>query len=276
MEGSAGTPTLTDEEREGLLLCMLLAASLDPKALPEEGREIARVACEEVEFGTLTAEHFTELLSRAKEAIHHPPDAVMARLRKLLAREPARRRALELTVRVVLVDGIVRPQHQGLLAELVRQFELPTDVLRDCVLNSQRQLLRLMFLYLADQTMAPAAEEGAAESYEQIFAYLLGLPLFADVTTEQLGVMSRTARRRLEDLRSDWGLEYITSTIRQGAELMEEPGLREQAMELVARGFGSNGAGSPAREEFYRRVSTSLGYSEAESRELLRKVGSEA
>ncbi len=272
MEGTAGIPSLTDDEREGLLLCMLLAASLDPNALREEGREIARVACEEVEFGALGAEHFSQILGRAQEALHHPPDAVMARIRRTLVREEARRRALELAVRVVLADGIVRPEHSGFLAELINQLELPPEVLQDCVLSSQRRLMQLMLLYLADQAVQSGGEL-SAEEYEELFAFLLGLPIFRGVTTEQIGLMARTSRNRMKELRADWGLDYITSTICKGAELLERPELREQAMELVARGLATtNGKLSDEQDGFYRRVAGQLDIPEPESRRVLERT----
>ena len=259
MEGTAGVPALTDEERVGLLLCMLLAASLDPKALHEEGREIARVALEETEFGTLSAEHFSRILDQAREGLHHPPDAVMDRIRRSLVREESRRRAVEFTVRIVLADGIVRPEHSGFLAELIRQLKLPPEVIQDCVLSSQKRLMRLMFLYLADQTVQSGGEL-SAEEYEDLFAYLLGLPLFRGVTTEQIGLMARTSRKRMKELQADWGLDYITSTICKGSQLLEKPELREQAIELVGRGLSAGNGKVPASgREFRRRVAEKLG-----------------
>ena len=261
-------PANGGKTREGLLLCMMLVASLDETPHPEETREIALIAGEEPEFSRLSAAEFDGVLSRVKKDLHRKPDELVTRIVELLETEASRRRGLELAVRIVIADGIVNPDHAVMLEKLTRAFSLPREVLDGHIVAAQRRLVRFMMIYLIYLTAASDARL-SAEEFEEMIPLVLSLPAFKGVTTDQFAFISHSVRSHLQMMREEWGIDYITGTLLKASELLHDSTIPEQACRIVARGIFADGKVAAEERDFFVKLCKKLGLPKKASEELI-------
>jgi len=259
---------------EGLMLCLLLAVTVDPRSLQEEMREIVLIALQEPEFANLEAGEFEEILEHAQRDLHRGPDALVATIAKRLDSQELRTRGLELAVRVVTSDGIVTPDQQSLVENLARGLGLSRDSLDASVLSAQRRLVRFMMLYLVYLT-AISDGEADAEEFEEMLPFALSLPAFGGMTTAEYAFMSHSVRRNLSAMAGDDGLDYIAGTLLKAAELLGDSTLPEQAVRLVARGLFSNGDITESERSYFLAVVEKLGLGDRLAQEIMAGTGAE-
>jgi tellurite resistance protein len=246
----------SSEIREGLLMCMLFSVCLDIQKYPDLLREIALIAGGEPEFSGKIAE-FEKILQRAKADLHKDADQLLPTIRKLLTTSDQRRRGLEMAVRVVTSDGIVTHSQRTLLRSLAEGLELAVDDLEDAVVSAQQQLVRFMMVYLVYMT-AHADHQLRPEEFEVMIPMILSTPAFQGITTEEFRFISRSVQANLDRMNTDKGLGYLTSTLLNAADLLEDPEIPEQALRVVARGVFADGVVRPAEEKFFLKVAKKL------------------
>lgn len=248
----------SERVREGLMLCMMLASAMDGKFRREETREMAIIVDREPEFSGESSDEFERLLARAEMDLHRNPEQLMELILELLKDENSRRRGLEFATRVAVSDGFVTEDEVALLQRLCQRMGLDASVLRTNVERSQRHLVRLMMLYLVNLA-ATADGVGHPAEYEQMIPIVLSLPVFQGVTTDEFGWMCRSVRTHLPEVRSEWGIDYVTGTIVKAAEIMKDDSLKEQALKVVTSGIMADGELHEAERKFANQVAEKLG-----------------
>lgn len=257
--------------REGLILCMLLTALVDGEVREEELSEITRITQTEPEFGALRGEEFDRVLEHVRGELAGDPWKLLERIARLLPDEAARRRGLDLAAQIVTSDGIVTPDAVALLRHLVREMGLPKEALEEAAILVQPRLVRFMMIYLMYLTATADGETHPAE-FEEMLPFVLSLPCFKGMTTEQFAFITHSVSRHLGEMRDDWGLEYITGTLRRAASLLDDETIPEQALRLVARGLFADGEIRPAEREFFLTVATKLEVKDVRGEEIARET----
>ncbi len=255
--------------REGLMLCMMLASAMDGKFRREETREMAMIVDREPEFSGESSDDFERLLGRAEMDLHRNPDQLMELILELLQDETSRRRGLEFATRVAVSDGFVTEDEVALLQRLTKRMGLDPSVFRGCVERSQRYLVRLMMLYLVSLS-ATADGVGHPVEYEQMIPLVLSLPVFQGVTTDEFGWLGRSVRSHLDVVRSEWGIDYVASTLVRAGEIMKDDTLTEQALKVVTSGIMADGQLHESEREFAIKIANKLGLEYEFSEEIVR------
>lgn len=253
--------------REGLILCMLLTALIDGEVRPEEREEIARMLQTAPEFDHEDNGAIDNLLLKARNDIADNPEGVMDTIGRLLPDEDARRRGVEVALRVMTSDGIVSPDAVALLRNLVTHLELPPETVQELAIVAQPRLIRFMMIYLVYLTATADGELHPAE-FEEMIPFVLSLPAFKGVTTNQFAFISHSVRRHFQEMQGEWGLDYITGTLRRAAELLNDPTLPEQALRLVARGLFADGVVKGEEKEFFLSVASRLKIAKGRGEEI--------
>lgn len=262
------TASKTDKTREGLLLCMMLAASMDETPYPEELREISHIAGEEPDFAKLTADEFDNLLKRVQKDLHRKPDEIMKTIARLLDDEDSRRRGLELATRVITADGIVNPDHAALLRNLVRQLDLSQQDLDACVLAAQKRLVRFMMVYLVYLAASSDGRLNPVE-FEEMIPLILALPAFKGVTKDQFAFITQSVRSHLDLMKGEWGLDYIAGTLINAARLLNDNTIPEQACRLVARGVFADGVVTERERDFFHSIANRFNLPRNKSEDMI-------
>ncbi|MEO8377244.1 MAG: TerB family tellurite resistance protein [Candidatus Sumerlaeota bacterium] len=255
---------------EGLLLCMMLVATMDETPSSEETREIAMIAAEEPEFSALDGDQLDALLSKVQTDLHKKPDDLFATIKRLLSSDKNRERGLELAVRIITADGIVSEENATVLEKFRKQFGLPHDALDDYIIASQKRLVRFMMVYLVYLTVM-ADKKINLKEFELMLPMVFTLPAFKGVNTEQFAYISQSVRRHLDLMKKDWGIDYITGTLLRASELLADDTIPEQACRLVARGVFADGKVTQSECDFFEKICNKLGLPENRSSELINK-----
>lgn len=246
-----------NEVREGLILCMMLTALIDGEVRAEEREEIARMLQTAPEFDHDADDSIGRLLVKARNVLADNPEGALDMIAQLLPTREYRMRGVEMALRVMTSDGLVSPDAVALLRNLVRVLELPSDTIQEMAVVAQPRLVRFMMIYLVYLTATADGELHPAE-FEEMIPFVLSLPSFKGVTTEQFAAISHSVRRHFDEMRGEWGLEYITGTLLRAAELLHDPTLPEQALRLVARGLFADGEVKGEEKEFFLSVASKL------------------
>ncbi|HMZ52791.1 MAG TPA: TerB family tellurite resistance protein [Candidatus Sumerlaeota bacterium] len=255
---------------EGLLLSMMLVASMDETPSTEETREIALIAAEEPEFAGLDDGQVDSLLAKVQADLHKKPDDLFATIKRLLPSDKVRERGLELAVRIVTADGIVSDENTIVLEKFRKQFGVSQDRLDDFIIAAQRRLVRFMMIYLVYLT-AIVDKKISAKELELMTPLVITLPAFKGVSADQFNFISKSVRRHLDLMKKDWGIDYITSTLRNAAELLADDSIPEQACRLVARGIFADGKVADKERDFFETICTKLGLPSHRSSEFINK-----
>lgn len=255
------------EQREGLLLCMFLAVLMDEERQSELLREIALITSEEPDF-TGQLDEFEKVLADAQADLHKGPDELMARIRRLLGETADRRRGLELAVRVVTADGIVTRGQRSLIRSLGEHLDLPEEAVGDAIVFAQKRLVRFMMVYLVYLTVL-ADGKVRSEEFEEMIPFVLSLPAFRGVRTEEYERIVHSVRDHLEEMRTEKGIEYITATLRNAAELLEDDGIPAQALQMVARGIFADREVAESEREFFLQIAKRLGVDDIEAASMM-------
>ncbi len=261
------------DTRTGLLLLMLISALVDEQEHPELTREIARIASEEPEFSGRLDE-FDQILAEAQNRLHSSPDDLMKRVAELLDKPAARRRGIEFAARVVTADGIVSRGQRDLLRKLAENLELSEEDFEDAILTVQRRLVRFMIVYLVYLT---ALSDGQVHSqeFEKMIPFALRLPAFSGVSTEEYAHICHSARDHLDEMRGERGVDYITRTLRNASDLLEQPDLPRQGLQLVARGIFADGVVRESEKEFYLKIAGKLDIDAKEAEAIISEATKE-
>lgn len=263
--------TTNREIREGLMLCMLLTALVDGEVREEELSEITNILQTAPEFDGSSAEEFTRILEKVRGELAADPGKLLATIARLLPGEEHRRRGLDLATQVVTSDGIVSPDSVALIRHMVREMDLPAGALEEAAILVQPRLVRFMMIYLMYLTATADGETHPAE-FEEMLPFALSLPCFKGMTTDQFAFISHSVRRHLAEMRDDWGLDYITGTLRRAAELLEDDSIPEQALRLVARGLFADGEIRQSEREFFLNVASKLKVQSVKGEEIARET----
>ncbi|MCC5877671.1 MAG: TerB family tellurite resistance protein [Candidatus Sumerlaeia bacterium] len=253
--------------REGLVLCMLLTALIDGEVRPEEREEIARMLQTGQEFTSEDGDAIDKLLLKARNDIAENPEGIMETIARCLPDQDSRRRGVEVALRVMTSDGIVSPDAVALLRNLVTHLELPPETIQELAIVAQPRLIRFMMIYLVYLTATADGELHPSE-FEEMIPFVLSLPAFKGVSTNQFAFISHSVRSHFQDMKGEWGLDYITGTLRRAAELLNDPTLPEQALRLVARGLFADGVVKGEEKEFFLSVASKLKVSKGRGEEI--------
>jgi uncharacterized tellurite resistance protein B-like protein len=253
---------------------MFLAVLIDEKHNPELLEEIARIADKEPEF-TGQVDEFEKVLAVVQRDLHDRPEEILPRIAAVLPSPALRRRGLELAMRVVTADGIVSRGQRALLRSLADSLELSDDDFEQVVTSAQRRLVRFMMVYLVYLT---ALSDGVAHpsEFEEMIPFVLKLPAFSGVTTEEYERIVHSVRDHLEEMQSQKGIDYITATLRNAAEILEDEEIPVQALRMVARGIFADQKVHEKEREFFRSVAKKLDVSLDQAERMIGSAGEKA
>lgn len=257
--------------QEGLLLCMVLCASMDRASLPDELREITRIASREPEFQDDAGGEFETALGRVQQDLHRDPNDLMRLINSKLPQAGQRRRGLELAVRVATADGIVSPAQRALLHRLCEGLGLQPETLEGEVLANQRRLVRFMMLYLVYLT-ATADGDMHPDEFERMIPAALSSPAFAGVSTQEFAAMTQAVRHQLERMRGDKGLDYICGVLKNASDLLNEPAIPREALSLVVRGIVADRQLRESERVFFLNIAGKLAMGREQAEDLLMRT----
>ncbi len=283
---TAPSPSANPSDRDyraGLLMSMFLAAMMTDISNPEETREIVLIALQEPEFVDQSPDSFaSELLSVASD-LRKDPEAILVELKARLAQPSQKRRALELALRVATCDGIVTSEKANFLDRFRHELDLPSDILEEALREAQKRFVRFTMLYLVYLTATSDGTVDPAE-FERMIPFVLGLPVFSGVSTDEFAFMSHSVRRHLDLMRSEKGTEYLAGTLLEASRQLDDPSIPRQALRLVARGIFADGVIEDSERTFFVQLASKLNIDAetgidvmekqaAESRERIAKLG---
>ncbi|MCC6545915.1 hypothetical protein IT570_02010 [Candidatus Sumerlaeota bacterium] len=253
---------------EGFLLCMMLVASMDETPGMEETREIALIASEEPEFSVLGSDQLDGLLAKVQADLHKKPDDLFATIKRLLPTDHSRERGLALAVRIITADGIVSDENTSVLEQFRKQLGVSHDKLEDMIIAAQKRLVQFMMVYLVYLT-AIVDKRIIAKELEMMNPIVITMPAFNGVSADQFRFISQSVRRHLDLVKKDWGIDYITRTLLNAAELLADDSIPEQACRLVARGIFADGKVQQKERDFFETLCGKLGLPSSRSSEII-------
>lgn len=243
---------------EALLLCMMLTGVIDGQADREEIREITHVVQTEPEFASLTPQDFQELFAQAQRNLHKGADAIMLLIVRQLTDEDLRRRGLELAVRVITSDGLVRKSEAALLKNLTEQLDLTQDDLDEIVVSSQLRLVRFMIVYLVYLSAGSDGQLSDRE-FEEMIPLVLCQSVFAGIESDEFRRICESVQARFASMEEPKSVEHIVSTVLHAEKMLGIEGIPEQTLKIVARGVFADGSVDPDEEEFFLELAKKFG-----------------